>query len=321
MHPASPPSEATPPTVFGRLLLAYGVETAPALAEAVGAKLPTVKSWKLRDSVPLEVIRQAAKDASCNLEWLLTGDGPRFAGHASTESNRTRQRGALVQKETETPPLTREVRERAPRVLGPSEGAAEAITHAVGHLSGWVLPLTGDGEPLVTGGLLAPQTASLARPLVLPVTIGQAHREFQVIPQLTRPALAGRPAASTRAARMGAATADLAGSMAFDRAWMREHLGRDGGGFVSVSVSGDSMEPALFDGDTIIIDTLVDRVDASGVYVIRLGVDMLVKRIQRKLDGALVVRSDNDRYEPEELPAARAGELRVEGRLVWPRLR
>ncbi len=102
---------------------------------------------------------------------------------------------------------------------------------------------------------------------------------------------------------------------------MRENLGRTGRGFASVRVAGDSMQPSLLHGDEIIIDRQVCRVDVSGIYVIALRGDLLVKRIQRKLDGSLVVKSDNPAYEPEVIDASSAEEFRVVGRLVWPRVR
>ena len=61
--------------------------------------------------------------------------------------------------------------------------------------------------------------------------------------------------------------------------------------------------------------------DVSGIYVIELRGDMLVKRVQRKLDGSLVVKSDNPAYEPETISAEKADEFRVVGRMVWPRVR
>jgi hypothetical protein len=298
------------PPVVARLMRVLECYDLFDLAMRLGASLDNVRNWDKGRPVPDKWLRAAEEQAPGVIEEL------RRLNQTPQGTVQMRHDGAKPEDSGFAPAVADAAREAHAR---PSRGLV--FRPPPSPSDGWVLPLTGDGALLVTGGLLAPQTASLARPLVLPVQIGSAQREYQVIPSLRMAALAGRPGATTRAGRLDAATVELAGSMAFDRAWLRDHLGRDGGGFVSVSVSGDSMEPALFDGDTIIIDTLVDRVDASGVYVIRLGVDLLVKRIQRRLDGALIISSDNKKYEAEELSAARSGELRVEGRLVWPRLR
>lgn len=119
------------------------------------------------------------------------------------------------------------------------------------------------------------------------------------------------------------AVADAAGVIAFERTFMRAELGRDGSGFVTVTVEGDSMERTLSDGETIVVDTVVDRVTASGIYVLAIGEDLIVKRIVRKLDGSLVVKSDNPIYsDSDELFSPETiHRIQVLGRMVWPKVR
>ncbi len=107
----------------------------------------------------------------------------------------------------------------------------------------------------------------------------------------------------------------------FTPAYMRRHFGRSGNGFAMVYVKGDSMQPTLWDGDEIVVDTRVQRVDRDGIYVFMLRGDIKVKRMQVKLDGSLMVKSDNHAYETEQVGAGQADQFQVRGRLVWPRLR
>jgi transcriptional regulator with XRE-family HTH domain len=107
----------------------------------------------------------------------------------------------------------------------------------------------------------------------------------------------------------------------FTPAYMRRHFGRSGNGFAMVYVKGDSMQPTLWDGDEIVVDTRVQRVDRDGIYVFMLRGDIKVKRMQVKLDGSLLVKSDNGAYETEHVGAGQADTFQVQGRLVWPRLR
>jgi phage repressor protein C with HTH and peptisase S24 domain len=109
--------------------------------------------------------------------------------------------------------------------------------------------------------------------------------------------------------------------VSFSPQYMRHHFGRSGDGFAMIYVRGDSMQPGLLDGDEIVIDTRHRRVDRDGIYVITLRGDLKVKRIQQRLDGSLVVKSDNPAYDAELVTATQAEEFTVEGRLVWPRLR
>lgn len=76
-------------------------------------------------------------------------------------------------------------------------------------------------------------------------------------------------------------------------------------------VVGDSMEPFLFAGDSVLIDTGETdpaRIIDGKVYAIRYGNDLRVKRLFRRLDGSLILRSDNPAYKDEEVPPELAEE-------------
>lgn len=193
--------------------------------------------------------------------------------------------------------------------------AAQVVTHSPaapthpGGLSG------GAG-----GGLLAPADVSVARPMTLPVTFsaGGAYREYQVIPRLRAQAAAGKGGA--RQIDDDELLADVAGVMALERDFMRAAFGRDGG-FITVQVSGDSMSPTLINGDVILVDTEVNRVKDSDIYVVRVDGDLLVKRVQRLMNTSLVLMSDNPAYKPETIPPDAVHALRVVGRMVRLRVR
>lgn len=182
---------------------------------------------------------------------------------------------------------------------------------------------TGGLSGLPWGDLLAPADVSVARPLRLSVIYqaGQIRREYQVIPRFKSAASAGLPGA--RQLTDDEAAIDAAGVLAMDRAYMREQLGSDKPGFATVVVKGDSMERTLIDGETIVIDTDVVEVDCSGIYVLRAGKNMLVKRLILGLDGSVLVKSDNPTYSAyaKEFTAEQAAAMRVLGRMVWPRFR
>jgi SOS-response transcriptional repressor LexA len=148
---------------------------------------------------------------------------------------------------------------------------------------------------------------------------GKHLGEMQVIPRFELHISAGRGGALQK--QQASVAADMVGVLAMDREFMRQNLGHDGEGFASLRVSGDFMAPTLQEGDVIIFDTLIDRVNVTGVYVLRTGDDLEVVRIHRKRDGTLVLKGDNPKYEPEVLSAATARELKVMGRMMWPKAR
>jgi phage repressor protein C with HTH and peptisase S24 domain len=80
---------------------------------------------------------------------------------------------------------------------------------------------------------------------------------------------------------------------------------------------GDSMEPTIRDGDLLLIDRSFERVRDEGIYVLVLAGMVLVKRIQTRRDGSAILKSDNDRYEDEIVPATEVNDLKIEGRVRW----
>ena len=74
------------------------------------------------------------------------------------------------------------------------------------------------------------------------------------------------------------------------------HLKKYGKSLAASKVRGDSMEPTLFDGDTIICD--INGYDGTdGIYTIHYKGNGFVKRLQRTGEGVKII-SDNPRYEP-----------------------
>jgi phage repressor protein C with HTH and peptisase S24 domain len=77
------------------------------------------------------------------------------------------------------------------------------------------------------------------------------------------------------------------------------------------------MEPHIRNGDLLLIDTKDQTFRNFGIYVIEVRGERLVKRVQRKFDGSLILISDNTVYQPESISAELAEEVRVVGRVIW----
>ncbi|AXX89370.1 hypothetical protein CKA55_12445 [Arcobacter suis] len=65
-----------------------------------------------------------------------------------------------------------------------------------------------------------------------------------------------------------------------------------------IQVDGDSMEPTLRDGDYVLIDENT-TFGINGVYAIQLGGQIIIKRLQFKMDGTILIISDNTKYQSE----------------------
>lgn len=102
----------------------------------------------------------------------------------------------------------------------------------------------------------------------------------------------------------------------FPRAFLRS-IGVSPASANIVTVAGDSMEPTLSAGDDLIVDTSVKRIKAEALYVLILDGEVVVKRAQRRVNGSILITSDNERYPPEEVTPEAARTLQVAGRVVW----
>ena len=93
---------------------------------------------------------------------------------------------------------------------------------------------------------------------------------------------------------------------------LARRLGLKDGQAAIIRVRGTSMEPGLFDGDHIVVDT-ADRMPRAkgGLYVIRIEDAVMVKRVALA-GGRLVATSDNRAAGP--VPD---GPIVVIGRVVW----
>lgn len=70
-------------------------------------------------------------------------------------------------------------------------------------------------------------------------------------------------------------------------------------------VHGESMEPFLYDGDSVLVNLGETQILNGKVYALRYGDELRIKRVYRKLDGSLILHSDNPAFIPrdEEVPA------------------
>ena len=85
--------------------------------------------------------------------------------------------------------------------------------------------------------------------------------------------------------------------LAFRREWMRRY-GLQPGQVSIVEVMGDSMMPALADGDSVLVDHQRNEPRQGKIFAVRNGDDLLVKRLQKEPAGGWQLTSDNEHYEP-----------------------
>ena len=102
----------------------------------------------------------------------------------------------------------------------------------------------------------------------------------------------------------------MLGADAVDRRLLRQ-LGVAPDAAAMLRVRGTSMEPGLFDGDWVLVDTAVPAIVRAGVHVVRIDDVVMVKRLTPGPAG-FTLSSDNP-----AAAAVPAGTISILGRVVW----
>jgi phage repressor protein C with HTH and peptisase S24 domain len=83
-----------------------------------------------------------------------------------------------------------------------------------------------------------------------------------------------------------------------------------------ISVHGDSMAPTLVDDDVVIVDASKTNVDYAGLFAIRMGEALQVKRLVRSAtkDHITAISDNRSLYDPVDCPV---NDVQVIGKVIW----
>lgn len=105
--------------------------------------------------------------------------------------------------------------------------------------------------------------------------------------------------------------------LAFRESWVKR-LGLKPDNLIAIYARGDSMEPTIFSGDTLVIDKSMNAVTSDGgIYVINYDGELFVKRVQKQLNGTVAITSDNKNYGDIVIASADLNTLKIIGRVIW----
>ncbi len=105
--------------------------------------------------------------------------------------------------------------------------------------------------------------------------------------------------------------------LAFNKDWLEMSLNVKCNRLALIQVKGDSMEPTLKSDDLILTDISQSHIGDDSIYVLQMQNDLVLKRIQRKINGSVIIKSDNPVYGEEILDETAAQALPVVGRVIW----
>jgi len=130
--------------------------------------------------------------------------------------------------------------------------------------------------------------------------------EFEKIPKVS-----ARLCAGNGSFEVGA---DVQGYYSFRKAWLNKRGVADK--MVLVDIFGNSMEPEMRDGDTVLIDQSQKNILAGAIFALGIEDTIMVKRVE-KHPNKLVLRSDNRDYTPIYLEGQEADQVRILGKVIW----
>ena len=105
--------------------------------------------------------------------------------------------------------------------------------------------------------------------------------------------------------------------MAFRRSWVEHYLNANPADLSVIKVRGDSMEPVLCNNDNILVNH-AKRQPSNGLFVVRIGGELVVKYTQIMPGGKLLLKSTNEIYDPFELDLAEPdADVEIIGRVEW----
>ena len=106
--------------------------------------------------------------------------------------------------------------------------------------------------------------------------------------------------------------------LAYRADYIKGELGVSAENLAVISASGNSMEPLIHAGDSLLVNLADKKLTSDGVYIINYDGGLLVKRVEVRLDSEMIVlKSDNKaEYGPQEITPERAEQLTVVGKVV-----
>ncbi len=106
--------------------------------------------------------------------------------------------------------------------------------------------------------------------------------------------------------------------IAFKKTFIKNTLGLDEKDLVLISAAGESMVPAIHDGDLLLLDMRDNFFSVDGIYCIRHAREssLMVKRVQRVHNGTMI-KSDNPAYDSYTILKGEMIDMEIIGRVVW----
>ncbi len=110
--------------------------------------------------------------------------------------------------------------------------------------------------------------------------------------------------------------AEIKRQLAFRSKWLRFRK-LNAKDLAVVFAHGDSMEPTIHNGNSILVDLSDTQLKDGSIYVLRFGQELYAKRLQKRFDGSVCLISDNKEYDEQIVKENELEQLAIIGKVVW----
>lgn len=102
---------------------------------------------------------------------------------------------------------------------------------------------------------------------------------------------------------------------AFRSSWLEQK--GDPRDMVIIQVTGDSMEPTMYEGDSVLVDQGKKAITSGKIYAFKSNDEIFVKRLRRIGGSRIEVRSDNHKFHPPYEIDLEIGGVTIIGQVIW----
>jgi len=109
----------------------------------------------------------------------------------------------------------------------------------------------------------------------------------------------------------------IGADLIFRRDWLDRELKSNPDNLFILSAESDSMEPTIQHDALLIVDKSIDRIITEGIYILRRGDTILIKRIRKLSEDTIELISDNPAYGKETIKLDKQPEITILGKAVY----
>ena len=109
----------------------------------------------------------------------------------------------------------------------------------------------------------------------------------------------------------------IGADLIFRRDWLDRELKSNPDNLFILSAESDSMEPTIQHDALLIVDKGIDRIITEGIYILRRGDTILIKRIRKLSEDTIELISDNPAYGKEIIKLNKQPEITILGKVIY----